>query len=69
MKVDEKELEYNKVKIIGYVLMFFVFTTILYFILLFLDKLPKFGGYFSVILLTFILVFIGRSIKYWLSRS
>ena len=55
-------------KIIGYFLMFFVFTTILYFILLIFDKLPKFGGYFSVILLTFTLVFIGKGIKYWLGK-
>jgi len=69
MKIEEKEQKYNIGKIIGYSLMFFLFTTILYFILLFLEKLPKFGGYFSVILLVLILVLIGRSIKYWLSKS
>ena len=55
-------------KIIGYVLMYFVFTTILYFILLILDKLPIFRNYFNVILLTLIIVLMGRGIKYWLSR-
>ena len=68
MKIEEKEQKYNIGKIIGYVLTFFVFTTILYFILLLFDKIPKFGGYFSVILLIIFIVLIGRSIKYWLSK-
>ena len=68
MEFDEKNSKQNIGKIIGYVLMFFIFTTILYFILLLLGKLPKFGGYFSVILLTTSLVLIVRGIKYWLSK-
>jgi len=68
MKSEEKYLKQSIGKIIGYVLMFFVFTTILYFILSIFEKLPKFGGYFSVVLLTLALVFIGRGIKYWLSK-
>ena len=65
MKFEKKQ---KTGKIIGYVLMYFVFTTILYFILLILDKLPIFRNYFNVILLTFTLVIIGRGIKYWLGK-
>ena len=68
MNLEEKYLNQNIGKIIGYVLTFFIFTTILYFILLLLGKLPKFGGYFSVVLFAITLVFIGRGIKYWLSK-
>jgi len=68
MEFEKKNSKQNIGKIIGYFLMFFIFTTILYFILSLLGKLPKFGGYFSVILLTTTLVLIGRGIKYWLSK-
>ena len=68
METKKKYLKQNIGKIIGYVFTFFIFTTILYFILLLFGKLPKFGGYFSVILMTAIIVFIGRVIKIWLSN-
>lgn len=67
MEFEKKHRKKNIGKIIGYTLMYFVFTTILYFILLLLEKLPEFGGYFSVMLITAIIVFTGKIIKIWLS--
>ena len=68
METKKKYLKQSIGQIIGYVFTFFIFTTILYFILLLSGKLPKFGGYFSVILITVIIIFIGRAIKFWLSN-
>ena len=48
---------------IGYVVMYFIFTTIFYFILKSLDKLPDSWNYFHVLSLTLSIVLLGTLIK------
>ena len=48
---------------IGYVIMYFIFTTILYFILKLLDKIPDSWTYFHVLSLTLSIVLLGTLIK------
>ena len=55
-KTDEKRIS----RMIGYLLGYFVFTTILYFILILLDKLPETWNYFNIMIITFIIILIGE---------
>lgn len=47
----------------GFILMFFIFATILFFILTFLDKIPESWTYFHVIFLVLFINIIGFLIK------
>ncbi|MEK6855101.1 MAG: hypothetical protein AABX73_02680 [Nanoarchaeota archaeon] len=53
-------------EIIGYVIMYFIFTTILYFILRFLERIPPGWSYFHVMGISILVVLIGRTIKIFL---
>jgi len=66
--MDEKEKNSNLGRYIGYILMFFIFTTILYFLLTILEKLPASWNYFNILLIVLMIVFIGKIIKYWLNK-
>ena len=68
MRFSEKNSKKRIGKFIGYLALFLIFTTILYFILSFFEKLPKSGGYFFVLFLTISILVVGRCIKYWLSK-
>jgi len=48
---------------VGYVIMYFIFTTILFFILKLLHKIPENWNYFHVILITLTIVLLGTLIK------
>lgn len=48
---------------VGYIVMYFIFTTFLYFILSFLNKLPENWGYFHVVLLTITIILVGTLLK------
>jgi len=50
-------------KKIGFVIAYFIFTTILYFILVLLDKLPETWNYFNIMIITFIIFLIGELIR------
>ena len=50
-------------KKIGYVFMYFVFTTILYFILTFLNKIPQSWNYIHILNLTLFIVLLGTFLK------
>ncbi len=54
-----KEYEY-----LGYIIMYFIFTTILYLILTFLNKIPETWNYLHVMAITIIIILISRLIKY-----
>ena len=45
---------------IGYILSYIIFTTLLFFILSWLNKLPIFWNYFHVMILTFLIVMSGK---------
>lgn len=48
---------------IGYIAAYFVFTTILFFALTFLNKLPVSWSYFHIILITFLIALSGYGLK------
>jgi len=47
----------------GYVIMYLIFSTIFYFILRLLDKIPDSWNYFHVLSLTLSIVLLGTLIK------
>ena len=66
------EFEANKSKLslgnyMGYLLMFSVFTTILYFIIS--KKFLESWTYFNTIKISIVLVLTGKVIKYWLGKK
>jgi len=48
---------------IGFIAMFFIFSTILFFLLEILDKLPADFGYFHVVFLSISIVLLGTLIR------
>tara|TARA_Y100000310_G_scaffold345815_1_gene470407 strand:- start:22361 stop:22564 length:204 start_codon:yes stop_codon:yes gene_type:complete len=48
---------------LGYVFGYFLFTTILYLILNFLNKVPKEWSYFNIMGITLLIIFLGWSIN------
>ncbi len=52
----------------GYTIIFFIFTTILYFLLKILGKLPMRWNYLNILLVAIFIILIGKSIKYWLEK-
>lgn len=50
-------------KKVGYLFSYFVFSTILYYLLNFFNKLPNTWTYFHIIGLTFCIVLAGEMIK------
>jgi hypothetical protein len=65
MKFKKNNKE-NIGKYLGFIVMFFIFNTILYFILTILEKLPQNWNYFHLTLVTLIIIIIGTLIKIWL---
>lgn len=64
----KQELKNKKIShIVGYLIMYFIFTTILYFILHFFDKIPENWNYVHIMFITLLIVIIGKSIK-WLLK-
>lgn len=55
-------------EILGFAIMYLIFTTILYFILDFFEKLPSNWNYFTLAMATLFLVLIGILIKMWLEN-
>ena len=53
-------------KKIGYVFSLFISTTILFFILTFLDKLPSLWSYFYVMAIIFLISLVGIILKHFL---
>ena len=51
---------------IGYVFAYFLFTTVLFFILKLLNKIPKFWSYFHIMLIILIIALVGVVIKRFL---
>lgn len=51
-------------KKVGFMVMFFLFSIILYFILIFNNKLPKNWNFIHIISIVFLIVLIGSLIKW-----
>jgi len=47
----------------GIMTMYLIFTTLLYFILKLLERLPENWGYFHIVLLTLFIILLGTLIK------
>lgn len=67
MKQTLKQKNKEASMIIGYLIMYFIFTTILYFILRLLNKIPENWNYVHIMFITLLIVIIGKSIK-WLLK-
>lgn len=65
MKFNKKEKIKKFGEKAGFILMYFIFTTLLYFILKFLNKIPNWN-YFHILLLTFFIMLIGILLKWFL---
>lgn len=65
MKMDFNNNKKNKKagKVIGYLVMYFVFTTVFYFILKLLNRIPESWKYYHVMPITLALVLLGTLIK------
>lgn len=48
---------------VGYIVAYFLFTTILFFILVILNKIPASWSYFHMVGITFLVAFTGTIIK------
>tara|TARA_Y100000310_G_scaffold336305_1_gene420453 strand:- start:509 stop:709 length:201 start_codon:yes stop_codon:yes gene_type:complete len=62
MKDDQGKVKKTG-KVIGFLVMYIIFTTILYFILKLLGKLPENWNYMYVVLITIFIVLLGILIK------
>jgi len=63
----DKSDNYKKLgKFIGFVVMFFIFTTILFFVLKFFEKLPSTWGYLHIIFVSSAIILAGKAINLWL---
>lgn len=61
MDFEKKVLPQKKIgNVVGFILMFLVFSTILYYILKVTGKLPSTWNYFDVFLTAFAIVLIGK---------
>jgi len=57
---EQKSNKKEKVgKKIGYIFSYFLFTTILFYLLTFLDKIPSHWTYLHMVVITFLIVLIG----------
>ena len=63
MKFEEDKRIEKFGKIVGYITSYAIFTTILYFLLKYLNKLPGNWSYFNIAGLTFFIILIGITIK------
>ncbi len=52
---------------IGFIIMFVMFSLVLFGVLYFSERLPSEGGYLGVFLITLFITLFGRLIKKWLS--
>jgi hypothetical protein len=48
---------------IGYAFAYFLFTTVLFFILILLNKIPNSWSYFHIMMITFLIALLGVVIK------
>lgn len=61
--------DYSFWKYFGYVLMFFISSTIFYLLLTMSGKLPKSWNYLNITLIILLLILVGKGIKCWLKKS
>lgn len=59
-KSNQNSKGYEK---LGFIVMYFIFTIVLYLILKFLNKLPENWGIFHIIILTLIIVLVGTILR------
>ena len=64
--MDFKNNKSNWSAILGFVVTYFVFTTIFYFIIKISDKMPAGWNYLYAIMITLTIVLIGKLLQLWL---
>ena len=66
MKFEEKNSLIKFGEVSGYLISYFIFTTILFFMLTIFSKLPEGWNYLHIMATTFIIALLGTLIKYLL---
>lgn len=61
MKFEKREN--GMIKLVGYIVMYLIFTTVLYFILKLLNRLPETWGYIHIMVITLFITLLGKLIK------
>ncbi|HLC46914.1 MAG TPA: hypothetical protein VJI75_04200 [Candidatus Nanoarchaeia archaeon] len=61
--IDEHSIDYKIGKIVGFILSYSIFTTILFFLLSNTQKIPESWSIVHVIALTFFITLLGSGIK------
>ncbi len=51
---------------VGYIASYFVFTTVLFFVLTYVGKLPETWTYFHIMAIVLLIAGIGYSLKRWI---
>jgi hypothetical protein len=57
----------NLIKSIGFLISYFIFTTVAYFVLTYTYRIPSNWGYLHIMMITFGVVIFGYILKRWLS--
>ncbi|MAF35940.1 hypothetical protein CL622_02375 [archaeon] len=65
--MQNKKENLKILEVLGYLFAYLLFTTILFFVLTFLNKLPGDWNYFYVMGMTFIIAVVGYLLKGWLN--
>ena len=68
MNFNNNKIEKKISKSVGYIFSYFLFSTILFYVLYFTNKLPSNWDYLNVLLITILIVFIGILIKTFLAK-
>ncbi len=66
LNFNKQNKKTNWAIIIGYIVMYLIFTTLLYFILRYFNKIPENWTYFHVMTVTLLIVLIGKLIRWYL---
>jgi hypothetical protein len=66
MRFEDNKDEEKGWKIIGFILSYFVFTTVLFFLLRFLKKIPSSWSYLNIMIITLIITATGMILSKYL---
>lgn len=66
MLSEEKDEEFKSGENLGYLLMFLVFSIVLYFVLSYFKKIPESWSYFHILFISVFIILIGKGIRLWL---
>ena len=62
MNLESKNIYKKRGRIFGYIVFYFIFTTVLFFILSFTHKLPEKFNYLHIMIITLFILLLGKFI-------